>query len=592
MSDPLLDSATAGGQEIKFRPHPEFSEYSDERLNSAQEELEKEIRAAEKSGDALLVAWFSIEMQMLNAERAKRNGHAISNHESDDSDPIQATLQVSGLADLTKGCSLPKVEEGLRNLALWLNDADPIRRATVREAALHKLDEIGISAPARLVDAALSQPSASAQKEPGQEIFFEDPEPWASAVDGAQLLGQIFSFLERFAILPPHAAKAITLWILHAYALEAFNISPILAITSPTKRAGKTTLVELVSMLAPRAVSASNITPASLFRAVEKFKPTLFIDEADTFLRESDELRGVLNASHRKSSAYVVRTVGDEYEPKLFSTWCAKAIALIGKLAGTLEDRAILIQMRRRAVTEVVERFRLDKVRGECEDLKRKAARWKADHLDALREIDPEMPGGLNDRACDNWRPLVAVADLAAGEWPAWARMAALFLSENSDEAENSALIQLLEDLKDLFSKRGVDRLSSAEIVEELGAIEERPWVEWRRGKPLTQRQLAKLLSSLSITPRTIRIDAVTAKGYLIEQFSDPFARYLPLRSVTPSRASVDAGLNNISDPTQKASVTDRNEGLSTREQNDVTDVTDQKGDNRAFEEWEEIKNG
>src|SRR6202040_793295 len=104
-----------------------------------------------------------------------------------------------------------------------------------------------------------------------------------------------------------------------------------------TKRSGKTTLLEIISMLAPRSLSASNITAAALFRVIESFKPTLLIDEADTFLRDNDELRGVINAGHRRSSAFVIRTVGDEHEPKQFCTWGAKAIALIGKLPGTLE---------------------------------------------------------------------------------------------------------------------------------------------------------------------------------------------------------------------------------------------------------------
>jgi hypothetical protein len=111
-------------------------------------------------------------------------------------------------------------------------------------------------------------------------------------------------------------------------------------------------------MLTPRSIAASNITAASLFRTIEQFGPTLSLDEADTFLGENDELRGVINSGHRRSTAFVIRTVGDEHEARLFSTWCAKVIAAIGKLQGTLEDRSILVSMRRRAPGESVERFR------------------------------------------------------------------------------------------------------------------------------------------------------------------------------------------------------------------------------------------
>jgi putative DNA primase/helicase len=100
-----------------------------------------------------------------------------------------------------------------------------------------------------------------------------------------------------------------------AWVVEAFDISPLLSITSPTKRCGKSTLLDIVALLAPRAVPASNITAASLFRIVEKFSPTLLVDEADTFLGDNDELRGIINSGHRRSSAFVVRTVGDDHEP-------------------------------------------------------------------------------------------------------------------------------------------------------------------------------------------------------------------------------------------------------------------------------------
>ena len=70
----------------------------------------------------------------------------------------------------------------------------------------------------------------------------------------------------------------------------------------------------------------------------------MLIDEADSFLRNSDELRGVLNSGHTRDSAFVIRTVGEDHEPRRFSTWGAKAIALIGKLPDTLADRSIEVR--------------------------------------------------------------------------------------------------------------------------------------------------------------------------------------------------------------------------------------------------------
>ena len=65
-------------------------------------------------------------------------------------------------------------------------------------------------------------------------------------------------------------------------------IAPILALTSPEKRCGKSTVLALLKSLVLRRLPCSNITSASLFRAVEAWAPTLLIDEADTFLRDNE----------------------------------------------------------------------------------------------------------------------------------------------------------------------------------------------------------------------------------------------------------------------------------------------------------------
>jgi hypothetical protein len=145
--------------------------------------------------------------------------------------------------------------------------------------------------------------------------------------------------------VPRCADIAAALWTVHAHALEAAGASPLLTLTSPEKRCGKTTMLLLLARLVPRALLSSNISPASLFRIVERYSPTLLVDEADSFLRDNEELRGILNSGHTRDAAFVVRTVGDEHEPRRFSTWAPKAVALIGRLQSNvvngLDDSAI-----------------------------------------------------------------------------------------------------------------------------------------------------------------------------------------------------------------------------------------------------------
>jgi len=346
----------------------------------------------------------------------------------------------------------------------------------------------------------------------------------------------------------------LALWVLHTYALEAAYISPFMILESPEKRCGKTTALDVLSALVNRSLPTSNISPAALFRSVEKFQPTLLLDEADTFLKHSEELRGILNAGHSRNSAFTIRTVGKDHDPKKFSTWCPKAIGAIGKLPGTIEDRGIILQMRRKTAGEKVEGVRRDRLY-QFKPIQQKAVRWVQDNMEYLKSFDPEVPGELNDRAADNWRGLLGIATLAGGNWPEKAMQAATHICGSRTEEDGPATM-LLSDLRSLFEEQGVDRLASSEIVENLRVMEDRPWPEYRNGKPITATQVAKLLSRFDIKSKDYRFEqGKPKKGYELSKFKDAFTRYLPDPSATPATSMQNKGLSNPEAATEEAGV-------------------------------------
>ena len=386
--------------------------------------------------------------------------------------------------------------------------------------------------------------------------FLADPEPWPDPVDGAALLDEIAATARAHLVLPSGAAETVSLWVVFTHAHDCFSISPLLAITSPTPECGKTTLLTMLGVLVPRPLQSSNVTAAVIFRAVDKWSPTLLIDEADTFLRDSDELRGVLNSGHNRSNAFTIRTVGENFEPKQFSTWAPKAVAMIGKMHPTLSSRSIRMELQRKTAAETVEPLRADRL-AHLAPLQRKAARWVADNLAALRSIDPEMPSTLYSRAADNWRPLIAVADCVGGEWPERARrVARTFAASVSDDTYS---VVMLGDLSDIFDRRGVDRLHSDDIVSELGAMEDRPWSEWRNGKPITKTQLAKMLGGFNVTPKQIWSGGGNKRGYDLETLSPLFTRYLSARPLDPLADNALRAERNARPETRLASENPRN---------------------------------
>jgi hypothetical protein len=253
-------------------------------------------------------------------------------------------------------------------------------------------------------------------------------------------------------------------------------------------------------------------------------------------VKDNEELRGILNSGHTRVAANIIRNVevNGEHTPRRFSTWAAKAIATIKKLADTLEDRAVTITLQRKARGAKVERLRR-RDNEQFSTLRRKAARWAADNFDKLTDPDPEVPDVLNDRAADNWRPLLAIAELAKGTWPKSARLAAAILSG----AENDGVIgvELLGDIKEAF---GTDaEIRSADLVAALTADPERPWADWRHGRPLTQKQLAALLKPFCIISTNVTPPGrVQGKGYRRSDFEEAWEVYCPVKTPSPDQSS------------------------------------------------------
>jgi putative DNA primase/helicase len=351
-------------------------------------------------------------------------------------------------------------------------------------------------------------------------------ELWSKPVDCAALLDAIKQIFRRYIVLPKDADIALSLWVLHAWTMDAGDISPFMVLVSPTKRCGKTSVLILLYFLTPKSELASNISPAALFRYVEAVRPTLLMDEFDASLKNNEEARGILDGGHTRLSAYVIRNieVNGEHKPHRFSTWAAKAIATIRSVADTIEDRSVRITLQRKARNAKVERLR----RRDSEELKAlrsKAARWAADNFDSLTDPDPAVPEVLNDRAADNWRPLLAIAELAGGSWPEQARRAACTLSgEESDGAVN---VELLKDIRTAFG--GDEEIRSADLVEKLAADKERPWADWKHGRALSQKQLGGLLSHFGIRSETVSVPGFAdAKGYRRVRFEEAWEVYCP----------------------------------------------------------------
>ena len=363
------------------------------------------------------------------------------------------------------------------------------------------------------------------------ESLVIDTEPYAEPVaDIALLADQISQILDDHIACTDAVNTAATLWIILTWVIQASHILPIAWINAPEKRCGKSTLLTLMSRLSKKSLSTSNISASALFRSIESYKPTLFIDEIDTFINDNEGIRGVLNAGYSRDNPYIIRCVGDDNEPVLFNVYSAKAISGIGKIPDTLIDRSIPLTIRRKMKNETKKQVRALPV-GITNTIQSKLARWSSDNMAAVKAAKPVLPPYINDRAQDNWEILLKIAMVLGDEWLEKAHNACIEIS-GIESDEPSLNEQLLADIKVVFNLYETNRLLSRDLLTGLCRDPEMIWSTLNHGKPITLHQISKRLSEFNISSKDMRTldlrgKEVRGKGYDINDLNDAFTRYL-----------------------------------------------------------------
>jgi Protein of unknown function (DUF3631) len=252
-----------------------------------------------------------------------------------------------------------------------------------------------------------------------------------------------------------------------------------------------------------------------------------------------EPLRALLNAGFERK-AKVPRCVGQgsNYQVQEFAVFCAKAFAGIGRLPDTISDRCIPIRLIRRSRDEPIQRFRKRDAETATSTVRATLESWSQQNgvTERLRAARPDIPNELDDRQQDICEPLLAIADLAGGDWPERARSALVKLCSEIDE-DQSLGAKLLSAIRDAFNDSETDKLSTQQLLETLVAEEtDAPWAAWwehdlknnnTRGPAA---KLARLLKPYGIRARGIRLaDRTTPRGYLRQDFEEAWGRYCPV---------------------------------------------------------------
>jgi hypothetical protein len=347
--------------------------------------------------------------------------------------------------------------------------------------------------------------------------------------DGGALLDEVYAALSKYVILPSdHAMTGVVLWIAATHAVPAWTHATRLVIWAPEKACGKSRLMQLVRALCHRELMAVNVSSSAVYRAISQFEadpPTILLDEADTIFGAKaagdEDLRGLLNGGFERD-AYTLRYDAGTREVEKLSTFAMAALAGIGRMPDTIEDRAVVISMRRRKPGETVSPYRKRRDGAPLDRLRVRLNRWVRANRRALELAVPDMP--IEDRPADLWEPLIAVADIAGGDWPERARRAAVVLTKSRDDSAKASLTtQLLRDIRTAFGD--ADALPSVALLGRLTADEEAPWATYGP-KGLSTHKLGALLREYDIKAQVLTLPTGQARGYLRSDFEDAWGRY------------------------------------------------------------------
>ncbi|WP_433577537.1 DUF3631 domain-containing protein [Nocardia brasiliensis] len=349
-------------------------------------------------------------------------------------------------------------------------------------------------------------------------------------LDGAAVLDEVRTMITRYCVLPsPQAVDAVSLWVATTHLVSAFDYAPRLVIRSPEKRSGKSRLLEVVDAMVCNPLRTVNASVPYVFRSLGTDQlPTLLFDEADTIFgskrvaENNEDLRGLLNAGFQRGMT-CGRIQGPTHQPVEFQTFAMAALAGIGRMPDTIEDRAVVVVMRRRKPDEKVAPFRARRDSTRLNQTRDALADWAEQVETEIRGREP-ADLGVEDRAADVWEPLITVADMAGGHWPATARAAAVFMVADAEDDNDttSPNLRLLADIREVFTRTGLSFIKSQALCDYLHAMDESPWGEWA----LNPSKLGHRLKEYGV--RTSHSSDKSERGYRSSDFRDAFDRYLP----------------------------------------------------------------
>lgn len=347
----------------------------------------------------------------------------------------------------------------------------------------------------------------------------------------------IRSFLTTYVTFPnPLQADICTLWVIGSHILHhRFDSFGYLCINASTKRAGKSVLAELLSMVARDGVIGTSITAAVMRRLVAR-KATLFFDESESLNSEaSSTVREFLNVGYRVGQCVFMPGEGDEVIE--YPAYGGKVVVMIGDPNDTLRDRSITITLERAAKTEDRKIYRHSEAMEHAKIIVGTIDKESHDSqltrsIESITEdyalTYDEAYDFLDSRSAETWSPIFSLAQvfcpsrmdslIAAAtdidslkQSTSGKSFRAIREESEANASDESFKEKAIQDLMSVFSHN--ERAMFTDVaIEQMKSIPTSPWRTYK-GEGLTAVTLSDLLSTFCKT-RSVKIGGKTKRGF------------------------------------------------------------------------------
>lgn len=376
-------------------------------------------------------------------------------------------------------------------------------------------------------------------------------------IDRQQLISDVSAFIRRYVVCSDDQLAVLALWAMTGYfhSTSIFPYSSSLNIYSAVPQSGKTTLLKTLWHLAYDSWYTSGVTARVILTKMQYFGGTLLLDDRHVTFSSSERqsLVAYFNAGSAEFGwhGYLNSEVGTTDH----SCFAPKAFAGDGPMPRSLASRCIPINLERCKPSDPIELLRWDSaidISGKIVDRLERWAKQDRENLRPLGERTPaDMPPGLTPHQQHSVEPLVHIADLIGGPWPAKIRLAISHIFAADAPDISGTLTQLLSDIRDFFTARDNPVfIPSRDILTHLHGLEERPWKHWKGGRAMTPHALARELHPLHIHSCLDWNNGEPANGYRYQTFLASWNQHLSDASFAAIPENISAEAVNSSDLT------------------------------------------